>query len=112
VLAALLAAAPAALALVDASGRVLRVNPAFAALAGVAPEGQDGRSLGDVLPGVTGEQLTALVRAVATSGRAEARAVVGETGDAPGATRRLSATVYPVRVEGKLFGLGLFLEGR
>jgi PAS domain S-box-containing protein len=112
VLAALVAAAPAPLALLDEDGRLLRANAAFAAIAGLPPEGNEGRSLADFLPGVAGEQVAAMVGAARASGRAEARDVVGETRAAPGTTRRLAAVAFPLKVEGKPAGFGLFLEAR
>jgi GAF domain-containing protein len=112
VLAAFVAAAPAALALLDTEGRLLRVNLAFAALTGVAQDLHEARSLADYLPGVAGDQVNAMVRAVRDSGRAEERDVVGETRAAPGTTRRIGAVAFPLKVEGKLAGFGLFLRER
>jgi len=90
----------------------VRLNAAFAALAGPAFEGHDRQAPAEVLPGVAGEQVAAMVRAVRESGRAEERDVVGETRAAPGTTRRLGAVVFPVRVEGKFAGFGLYLRER
>jgi GAF domain-containing protein len=112
VLGALVAAAPVALVLLDAGGRLLRANAAFAALAGGPPAGSDGRSIAEVLPGVAGEQLAAIVEAARQSGRPEARDVVGETRAAPGTTRRIAAVAFPVRVEGEFTGFGLLLRER
>ncbi|HET8539865.1 MAG TPA: GAF domain-containing protein [Anaeromyxobacter sp.] len=112
VLAALVSAAPAALLLVGEDGRIVRMNPAFVRLAGIPPEAHEGRRLADVLPGVTGEQVAAAVKAARETGRPEARDVVGETLAAPGRTRHLAAVAFPVRVEGKFAGFGLFLRER
>jgi GAF domain-containing protein len=112
VLSALVSGAPAGLALLDGAGRFVRMNEAFARAAGVEPFGQEGRTPGEVLPGVAGEQVAALVRAVLEGARAEERDVVGETPAAPGATRRLAASAYPVRVDGRVAGVGLLLRGR
>lgn len=112
VLSALVASAPAALALLDEDARVLRVNGAFAALAGLPPDGLEGRTVTELLPGVAGDQVNEVVRAARQSGRAEERNVVGETRAAPGATRRLAAVAFPLRVEGKFAGFGLFLQER
>jgi GAF domain-containing protein len=76
------------------------------------PDPLDGRALADVLPGVAGEQVAAMVQAARASGKDEERDVVGETRAAPGTTRRLRAVVFPVRVEGRFTGFGLFLAGR
>ena len=54
--------------------------------------------------------MNAIVQAARDSGRAEERDVVGETRAAPGATRRLRAVAFPVRVEGRFSGFGLFLR--
>ncbi len=110
VLAALVATAPAALALLDGDGRLVRANAAFAAAAGAGLDGLEGRTLGDVLPGVAGDQVAEMVRAARASGRPEERDVVGETRASPGATRRLRAVVFPVQVPGKFSGFGLFLR--
>jgi PAS domain S-box-containing protein len=112
VLGALVAAAPAALALLDEDGRLIRANAALAALAGVPAEGPEGRTLSDLLPGVAGEQVVELVRAARASGRTEERDIIGETRAAPGTTRRLAAVAFPLRVEGKFAGFGLSLRER
>ncbi len=56
--------------------------------------------------------MSAIVRAARESGRAEERDVVGETRAAPGTTRRLGAVAFPLKVEGKFAGFGLFLRER
>lgn len=112
VLGALFDAAPAPLALLDGEGRIARANAAFAALAGAGPEAFAGAAVQDVLPGVAGEQVEAVLRAARESGAAEERDVVGETRAAPGVTRRLAATAFPVRVDGRFAGFGLFLRPR
>ncbi len=112
VLGALVASAPAALALLDTDGRLLRANAAFATLTGAGVDGREPRGLGDYLPGVAGDQVNAIVHAARQSGRSEERDVVGETGLAPGTTRRLAAVAFPLKVEGKIAGFGLFLRER
>ncbi len=87
-------------------------NAAFAAVTGVRGESHDGRALFDYLPGVSGEQVNAMIRAARASGHAEERDVVGETRAAPGATRRLTVVAFPLKVEGKFAGFGLFLRER
>jgi GAF domain-containing protein len=110
VLAALVAAAPFGLALLDRETRFVRANEAFARVAGVIPGSQEGRTPLEVLPGVAGEQIAAIVRAVLDGGRAEERSVIGETPSAPGVTRRLAASAFPARVDGKVAGVGLLLR--
>lgn len=112
VLGALFSAAPAALALLDRDGRFVRVNAAFAAFAGVTPDGCEGRSPAEVLPGVAGDQVAAVLAAARASGGTEARDVVGETSAAPGETRLLAAVAFPLRAGGSAAGFGLFLRER
>lgn len=110
-LAAFLAAAPGALALFDRERRVLRVNEAFAALSALAPDAHLGRTAEEVLPGAAGEQLAAAIGAALEAGGAVEREVVGETRAAPGVTRRLPVTAFPVRAEGAVIGVGLAVHG-
>lgn len=106
-LAAFVAAAPTPLALLDRERRVVRVNEAFAAVSGLPVEGHAGRAAEEVLPGVAGAQLADAVRAALEDERAVERDVVGETRAAPGVTRRLSLTAFPVRVDGDVVGVGI-----
>jgi PAS domain S-box-containing protein len=106
-LAAFVTAAPSPLALLDREGRVIRVNEAFAAMTGLSPEGHAGRTAEEVLPGPAGAQVADALRAALEAGRAVERDVIGETRAAPGVTRRLGVTAFPVRAEGAVVGVGL-----
>ncbi len=100
-------AAPVGLALLDRDMRYLRVNDAFARIDGLAAEAHQGRTPVEVLPGVAGEQFASVFERVVETGTAVEHAIVGEMRSAPGATRRLVVTGFPVRLEGNLVCIGL-----
>jgi PAS domain S-box-containing protein len=106
-LAGFVAAVPSPLALFDREGRAVRVNEAFAAVTGLPADAQEGCTAEDILPGAAGPQVAGALRAALASGRAVELDVVGETRAAPGTTRRLSTTAFPVRAEGAVVGVGL-----
>jgi len=106
-LAGFIAAVPAPLALFDRHGRAVRVNEAFAAVSGLSAEAHAGRTAEEVLPGAAGAQVADALRAALEAGRVVERDVVGETRAAPGVTRRLAASAFPVRAEGAVVGVGL-----
>ncbi len=109
-LAAAYAAAPVGLALLDRDLRFVRVNDAFARLDGYSAEAHQGRRPLEILPGVAGEQLVALARRVVETGATLEEDVIGELRVAPGATRRLSASAFPVRVDGSLVCVEIVLR--
>jgi PAS domain S-box-containing protein len=106
------AAAPMALALVDREGRFVRVNEAFAHLAGVRADAQAGRTPAEVLPGVAGEQISAAVEEALSTGAPVEREVLGETRAEAGKTRTLSTRASPVRVEASTVGVALVVHER
>jgi PAS domain S-box-containing protein len=106
------ASAPFALALLDREGRFIRVNDAFARLAGVRADAQAGRTPPDVLPGVAGEQLAAAAEEVLATGAAVERGVIGETRIAAGTTRALALRAYPVRVDASAVAVALVVQER
>ncbi len=110
VLGAAYAGAPIALALVDREARFVRVSDGFARTTGISAEAHAGRKPEEVLPGVAGAQLAEVLREVVATGTAVERDVLGETSAAAGTTRRLAASVYPVRVDGAVVGAGLLVR--
>ena len=106
------AAAPKALALVDREGRFVRVNEAFARLAGVRADAQAGRTPAEVLPGVAGEQLAAAVKEALSTGAPVEREVLGETHASAGRTRTLATRASPVRLDASTVGVALVIDER
>ncbi len=108
---ALFATAPVGLALLDREMRVVRVNPAFAAIAGLPPERMLGRTPWEIAPGLPHDEMLRDFRLVLESGvPVTDREVRGDTPAAPGRSRCWLETLYPVRVGGKTIGIGLLLR--
>jgi GAF domain-containing protein len=103
--------APIGLALLDGSTRYVRVNRLLAELDGAPLDAHAGKTPRDLLPGEAGEAIATLTRKVLDSGEPVLDVgVVGETAAAPGTTRRWIASFYPVRVGGKIVGVGLMMR--
>lgn len=110
VLDGMLASAPAPAGLLDAERRFVRVNKRFAALDGRPEAEHVGRTPAEVMPGTLGEQVLALhARVVSTGEPIGEVALVGETAWEAGRARRWAASAWPVRVRGKIVGVGLAL---
>jgi serine phosphatase RsbU (regulator of sigma subunit)/PAS domain-containing protein len=85
------------LALVDAHGRFVRVNPAMAQIDGVPVDEHAGRDLHDVMPGLA-EHVEPLLRRVLEAGETVAGAeVVGRTRAEPDHDRRFATAWSPLR---------------
>jgi GAF domain-containing protein len=110
VLEGMLASAPAPAGLLDAEQRFVRVNRRLAALDGVAEAHHAGRRVAEVLPGAIGEQLEAMhARVLSGAEPVNEVALVGEMPARPGRTGRWIASAWPVRVGGKIAGVGFAL---
>jgi PAS domain S-box-containing protein len=104
---ALFANAPVGLAFWDAELRYRRINPALAAINGIAPEAHIGRRPRELL-GPMGEQAEAVLEAVLADRRPRvAVPFEGATPALPGDVRQFSASFYPVvDAAGTLLGAG------
>ena len=104
------ASAPFGIAFLGGDLRLLRVNPAIAALSGRPVEAHPGLALAEVLPGL-GSRLQPLLARVLRTGVAESDVVVSEeVGAETPAHRHWNATCYPLRPRGlPLTGVGLML---
>jgi len=89
--------APVGLALIDADGRLLRVNDAMAAIGGFRPEAALGRRLREVAPGLA-EPLDRLRARVVATGEPILGAAFGYV--APDRPRHVDVSLYPVASEG------------
>src|SRR3954447_8689431 len=108
---AVLAHAPAPIALCDGDGRLLRVNEKLAALVGVGREEALGRTVADVL-GVPDGALDAALRHALHTGEAAVGVPLGPgSRSAPGARRDRRASLYGVHdSRGAPLGVVLVLE--
>ncbi len=97
---------PVGLAYLDRDLRYRRVNPALASLAGVAPEGHLGRTIGEVPPGLPAEVAGSLRRVVETGEPVLEHEVRVTVGDPPGERTSLCG-YYPVRAGGRVVGVGV-----
>ena len=104
----LLGTAPIGFAFVDRDLRYVRINDSLAALDGCSREKHLGRSVGEVLPMLTGI-LTPIFEQVLRSGEAVVNQEFrGETPAFPGIERDWLASFYPVTVPtGQLLGVGI-----
>ena len=105
-----LTAVPVGLALLDETMRVVRTSERLALLAGVSQEAQRGRTLPEVFPGLPREALVEAFQRAMGSGERLDRVVSGETLAAAGETRRFVLRFYPVRVSGKIVGVGVLVH--
>ena len=104
------ASAPFGVAFLGRDLRLLRVNPAIAALSGRPVEAHPGLRLAEVLPGL-GARVHPLLARVLRTGIAESDVVIeGDAGAEAPAHRRWNATCYPLRPRGQPpTGVGLML---
>jgi GAF domain-containing protein len=103
--------APVGLALLDPGMRYARVNIALARLHGLSIEAHPSLTPADVWPGPAGEAIaTAFRRVLETGSPVLDVAISGETAAAPGTSRRLRASFYPVHAADHLSGVGVVVE--
>jgi PAS domain S-box-containing protein len=110
---ALFAHAPMGLAFWDPELRYRRINPALAAINGVAADEHIGRRTSDVLGPELAERVDDMLRRVLETGAACVDAdIVGTTAASPGEQRQWLASYYPVPGnDGEILGVaGLVLE--
>ena len=103
-------AAPIGLALLDRDMRFLRVNATFASVDGIAPDAHVGRTPIELLPLTPGEQIVQAFRTVLETGTLLEREMQGQAGTSPGARRRYATSWFPVKVKGKVAGVGVLVR--
>ncbi|MCE9600975.1 MAG: response regulator [Gemmatimonadetes bacterium] len=104
------ASAPFGVAFLGSDLRLLRVNPAIAALSARPVEAHPGLTLTDLMP-VLGPRLEPVLSRVLRTGVAESDVVVsGEVPASPNTPRRWNVTCYPLRPRGRPpTGVGVML---
>jgi diguanylate cyclase (GGDEF)-like protein/PAS domain S-box-containing protein len=99
--------APVGLAFVDRDFRQVRINEAFAATSGIPVEQQLGRTVAEVLPEPWPE-LEPVYRRVLETGEAVVNhETSGELRGDPGHVHTSLTSLYPVRLEGEIIGIGV-----
>ncbi|HEV3000104.1 MAG TPA: PAS domain-containing protein [Solirubrobacteraceae bacterium] len=111
---ALFAHAPIGLAFWDSEQRYRRVNPALAAMNGVAPDDHVGRTPPEVVGPELGDRVRALLRKVQQTGTPLVDLPIeGTTPAAPGELRHWTASYYPVPGEaGEVLGVAAVVVER
>ena len=103
--------APIGLGFLDRSFRFVRVNRTLAEMNGLPPEAHLGRTPRELLPGVEMDAIEASWQRVLETGEPLLGfELSGETPAAPGRLRHWVEDWYPVRVEGKVTGLGVVVR--
>ncbi len=103
--------APIGLGFLDRSFRFVRVNRTLAEMNGLPPDAHLGRTPRELLPGVEMDAIEASWRRVLETGEPLLGfELSGETPAAPGRLRHWVEDWYPVRVEGKIIGLGVVVR--
>src|SRR5262249_39930800 len=104
--------APIGLAFIDRDLRFQRVNPRLAEMNGRPPDEHIGKRPDELLNDVEGLQdiLDSWQAVIDTGQPALDVEVHGETPAQPGVQRSWSENFYPVRVDGKIVGLGAVVE--
>ncbi|MBA2626085.1 MAG: SpoIIE family protein phosphatase [Acidimicrobiia bacterium] len=105
----LLANAPVGFAFLDTDLRFVRANETLAGIDGLAVADHLGRRLDDVL-GVEGGEAAELLAAVRETGRPALDVEIVARPAGSSSSLRLSAGCYPVRVGGRLTGVGLVVR--
>jgi GAF domain-containing protein len=103
-------AAPVGLAVLDNDMRFVRVNGTFAKVDGIPPEAHVGRTPIELLPLAPGEQIVKAFRTVLESEEPLEREIEAEAPTSPGVRRRFVTSWFPVRIEGKIAGVGVLVR--
>jgi diguanylate cyclase (GGDEF)-like protein/PAS domain S-box-containing protein/putative nucleotidyltransferase with HDIG domain len=104
---AMFQAAPIGMGFVDADFRILQLNETLAAVNGAPKSEQLGRTVAEVVPSVW-PQLEPAYQDVLRSGRPlTIDDISGETHSDPGIRHYWRSTLFPVRVDGKVIGMGV-----
>jgi PAS domain S-box-containing protein len=98
--------APVGFAFVDRDFRIVRINDSLAEVNGAPAEEQIGRTVAEVVPEVWAEMESAY-RDVLESGKATVNLSIEREGGGPHGLRYWLASVYPVRIEEELIGIGV-----
>lgn len=103
--------APVGLALVDPQLRIVRVNPALAAMNGLTVAQHLGRTVPEVLPGLPVEELArGVAHILATRQPLTDVEVEGQTPPVPGERQRFVESWYPVAVGERVIGVGALVR--
>ncbi|MDP9383733.1 MAG: SpoIIE family protein phosphatase, partial [Actinomycetota bacterium] len=98
---------PVGLAFLDAELRYVRVNAALAAMSGKPVDAHIGRPADEVVPDLSEQIGPAMERVLATGRPVSELEVTGTTAADPGMVRSWAVTLYPVREQGEVAGVGL-----
>jgi PAS domain S-box-containing protein len=101
---------PAGLAFLDRDLRHVRVNAALAAITGLPVEAHVGRLPEEISPGVGDHAMPHMRRVLETGETIAGLELTGETAADPGVAHTWSLTVFPVRDDGEVAGVGLVVE--
>ena len=106
----IIACAPVGFGLLDRGMRFIRVNEALAGVHGIPADDHVGRRPAELPPGPSDRQLTAAFRRVLDTGEPIAKAeMAGDPLTAAGRERHWIVSLYPVRHEGGIVGVGMFV---
>lgn len=101
--------APIGIGFMDRDFRIRRMNARLAEVNGLPVEEQIGRTVEEVVPELWA-QLEPLYRGVIETGRAVVnRETVGKPRSLPGTTRYWLSSLYPVRLDDEIIGIGLLV---
>ena len=101
------ASAPVGFGFLDRDFRIVRINRALAATTGIAIEEYLGRTLAEVIPGLW-EELGPIYEWVLETGEAVVnRETIGELPGDLGQVRTWLTSLYPVRVDAEVIGIGV-----
>jgi len=107
----LITKAPIGFAFLDPTLRYRRINDRLAEINGLSAEEHLGRSIDEVVPALSGQQLGLLRRVLETGDPLIDVEIVGETRAQPGVTRSWQVSYYPVQTAGRRrLGVGILVS--
>ena len=106
----LYAEAPLGLAMLDADMRFIRINEALAEMNGFSVDAHLGRSAWDLVPELRGEAEARLRRVLETGEPLRDVEIHGSTPAQPGIVREWCEQFYPVKMSGRVIGIGVVCE--
>lgn len=107
---ALYAEAPLGLAMLDTEMRFVRINQALAEMNGFPVEAHIGRSVWDLVPALRHEAEAQLRGVLETGEPLRDVEIHGSTHAMPGVIREWCEQFYPVKMKGKVIGIGIVCE--
>lgn len=102
--------APVGLGFWDSQVRFARVNQALSEITGLPATSHLGRTVAELFPNLDSQIHSNLQRVLETGSAIVAREVLGETPAAPGLMRYFLMSFYPVRLKGRIAGVGAVCE--